>query len=78
MQFLHFPVLPEAQVISRGIVKCLLIAYFINNISAEKYQNPFTRVRVIASQRWGRFLETWCSSFCMKFWEYIGYGPEKR
>jgi len=40
-----FPVLPgsaEVQVISGGIIKCLLIAYFIGNISAKKYQNPFT------------------------------------
>jgi len=35
-----------------GIVKCLLIAYFIGNISAKKYQNPFTCIKVIASQRW--------------------------
>jgi len=36
MQFLLFPVLPgsaEAHVIWRGIVKCLLIAYFVGNIS---------------------------------------------
>jgi len=31
-----------------------LIAYFIGNISANKYQNPFTSsVKVIASQRKG-------------------------
>jgi len=30
----------EAQVISGGTVKRLLIAYFIGNISAKKYQNP--------------------------------------
>jgi len=29
-----------------------LIAYFIGNISAKKNQIPFTRVKVIASQRW--------------------------
>jgi len=33
-----------------------LIAYFIGNISAKKYQNPFMRVKVIASQRWDVFL----------------------
>ena len=33
-----------------GIVKRLLIAYFIGNISAKKYQNLFKRVKVIASQ----------------------------
>jgi len=37
-----------------------LIAYFIGNTSAKKYQNPFTCVvRVIASQMWDVF-ETWC------------------
>ena len=51
MQFSCFPVLPgsaEAQVIWGGIVKCILIAYFIGNISAKKYQNPLTCVKVIA------------------------------
>jgi len=33
----------------------LLIAYFIGNISAKKYQNPFMLVRVIANQRWDVF-----------------------
>jgi len=42
----------EAQVIWGGIVKHLLIAYFIGNISAKKYQNPFMCVKVIASQMW--------------------------
>jgi len=49
-----FPVLPgsaEPQVIWGGIVKCLLIAYFVCNISAKKYQNPFACVKVIANQR---------------------------
>ena len=50
MQFLRFPVLPgsaETQVIS--------------NISAKKkYQNPFTCVKVIASQRRDVFFETRC------------------
>ena len=36
----------------RWHVKRLLITYFIGSISAEKYQNPFTCVKVIASQRW--------------------------
>jgi len=31
------------------------MAYFIGNFSAKKYQNPFTCVKVIASQRWGVF-----------------------
>jgi len=55
MRFSCFRVLPgsaEAQVIRGGTVKHLLIAYFIGNISARKYQNPFMCVKVIASQRW--------------------------
>jgi len=54
MQFSCFPVLSgsaEAQVIWGGIVK-RFIAYFIRSISAKKYWNPFTCVKVIASQRW--------------------------
>jgi len=35
-----------------------LIAYFIGNISAKKYYNPFTCVKVIASQRWDVFWDT--------------------
>jgi len=61
MQFSCFSVLPgstEAQVIWGGVVKCLLIACFIGNIFAKKHQNPFTRVRVIASQRWDVFWDT--------------------
>ena len=57
-QFSCFLVLPgsaEAQVIWGGIVKSLLIAYFISNISARHYQNPFTYVKVITSQRWDVF-----------------------
>jgi len=56
-----FRVLPgraEAQVIWGGIVKRLLIAYFIGNISAKKYQNPFMCVKVIASQWWDVFWDT--------------------
>jgi len=59
-----FPVLAgsvEAQVTWGGIVKRLLIVYFIGNISAKKYQNPFICVKVIASQRWDVFFETRCS-----------------
>jgi len=58
MQFSRFPDLPgsvEAQVILYSIVKCLLIAYFTGNISVKKYQNPFTWVKVIASQKWNVF-----------------------
>ena len=56
-----FRVLPrsaEAQVIWGGIVKRLLVAYFIGNISATKYQHPFMCVKVIASQRWDVFWDT--------------------
>jgi len=52
MQFLCFLFLPgsaEAQVIRGGILKRILIAYFIGNISAKKYQTPFMYVKVIAS-----------------------------
>ena len=52
----------EAQVIWGGIVRRLLIAYFIGNISAKKYQNPFMCVKVIASQRWDVFWDTVYSS----------------
>jgi len=31
----------QKHVISGGIVKRLLIAYFIGNMSAKRYQNPF-------------------------------------
>jgi len=61
MWFSCFRVLPgsaEAQVIWDGIVKRPLIAYFIGNISAKKYQNPFMCVKVIASQRWDVFWDT--------------------
>ena len=50
MRFSCFLVLPgsaEAQIIRGGTVKRLLIAYFIGNISAKKYQNAFTYVKVI-------------------------------
>ena len=79
MWFLCFPVLPgsaEVQVIGGGIVRRLLIAYFIGNISAKKYQNPFMCVNVIASQKWYVFLKTVChmqsvwldyNVFCGKF-----------
>jgi len=47
------------QVIWGGTAKRLLIVYFIGNISAKKYQNPVTCVKVIASQRCDVF-ETRC------------------
>jgi len=58
MRFSCFPLLPgslEAQVIWSGRVKRLLIAYFIGNVSANKYQNAFTCVKVITNQRWDIF-----------------------
>jgi len=61
MWFSCFRVLPgsaEAQVIWGGIVNRLSIAYFIGNISAKKYKNPFMCVKVIASQRWDVFWDT--------------------
>jgi len=59
MWFSRFRVLPgsaEAQVNWGGTVKRLLIAYFIRNICAKKYQNPFMCVKVIASQTCDVFL----------------------
>ena len=59
MRFSCFSVLPgseEAQAIWGGIAICLLIAYFISNNSAKKYQNPFLCLKVIATQSWDVFL----------------------
>jgi len=61
MWFSCFPILPgsaEGHVIWGGILKRLLIAYFIGNISAKKYQTLFTCVKVIASHRWDVFWDT--------------------
>jgi len=58
MRFLCFPVLPggaETQVTWGGRLKRLLIAYFIGNTSAKKYQNAFTYVKAMANQRWDVF-----------------------
>ena len=58
-RFLCFSVLPgsaEAQVIWCGIVICLLIAYFISNISAKKYQNPFPMSGSYSNPEVGCFL----------------------
>jgi len=35
-----------------------LIAYFIGNISAKKYQNLFMCAKLIASHRWDVFWDT--------------------
>jgi len=61
MRLLCFPVLPgsaEAHVIWGGTVKHVLIACFISNICAKKYQNTFTCIKVIANQRWDGFWDT--------------------
>ena len=78
MQFLCLPVLPgsaEAKVIWCGIVKHLLIAYFIGNTSAKKYRNPFTCVKVIVSQRWDFFQtqRTTVASWNILFLEISNY-----
>jgi len=48
----------EVQVIWGDTVRRLLIACFIGNISAQKYQNPFMCVKVITNQRWNVFWDT--------------------
>ena len=63
MWFSCFCVLPgsaEAQAIWGGIVKLLLVAYFIGNISAEKISKSIHVCQVIARQRWDVF-ETQCA-----------------
>jgi len=82
MWFSCFPVLPcsaEAQVIWGGILKHLLIAYFIGNISAQKHQILFMCVKVITSNSWDVFLRhgvfsngagtdiRWSGGLCMRF-----------
>jgi len=59
MQFLCFPVLPgiaDAHVIWCGIVKRILTADFITNISAKMYQNPFTYVKTYTKPKVDIFL----------------------
>jgi len=55
-----FPGITEAPDIWGGTAKHIMIAYFIGNISAKRYQNAFMYVKVIANQRWDLF-ETQCS-----------------
>jgi len=60
MWYSCFPVLPgsaEAQDIGGNVLRHLLNAYFIGNISIKNYQNPFMWVKVIASLRWDVFLD---------------------
>jgi len=74
MRFSCFPVLSgitEAHVIWCGTVfKRLLIAYFIGNISAKKYQNAFMCVKVIAKQRWDVF---WDSVVQVQQWPHTDH-----
>jgi len=61
MWFSCFPIFTgsaEAQVIWGGIIKRLLIAWFIRNISSKKDHYPFTCIKVIASQMWDVFWDT--------------------
>ena len=70
MWFSRFPVLPgsaEALVSWGGIVKRLLIAYFIGNISAKNYPNPFMCVSKLQQAKgWTFFWDT-------VYKHYIGY-----
>jgi len=64
MWFSCFCILPaaEAQVIWGGIVKRLLIAYFIGNISAKKISKSIhVRQKSYSKPKVGRFFETRCS-----------------
>jgi len=63
MQLLRFPVLQgsaEEQVIWCGIVKCLLIAYFIGNMSAKKISKSAHVSKLWQVKNLGRFFETRC------------------
>jgi len=53
-----FPDNAETEVIWAGIVKRLLIPYFIGRICAKNIKNPFTYVKVITIQRWDVFWDT--------------------
>jgi len=64
MWFSCFHVLPgsaEAQVIWGGIVKRLLIAYFISNISAKNMSKSIHVRQSYSEPKVGRFFETWCT-----------------
>jgi len=52
----------EAQAIWGGIVKRLLIAYFIGNISAKKISKSIHVHQSYSKPKVGRFFETWCKS----------------
>ena len=75
-----FPVLTrsaEAQLLWGNIVKHLLNVYFIGNISAKKYQNRFTCVKVTANQRWDVFLRQMYKSRMIGY-DTIQYDREKK
>jgi len=65
--FLVLPRAAEAQVIWGSTIKRFLIVYFIGNISAEKYQNALTYIKVIANHRWDVFLDTVCNQWLCGF-----------
>ena len=75
----HFRVSPfyhgstEAQVIWCGVLKCLLVVYFIGNISAKKISNLFTCVKVIGSQRWDVFWDSTNVSTLYRFRDIASY-----
>jgi len=57
--FLCFPILPgsaDVQVIFGGVIKCLLIAYFVNNISARKVSKSIHVCQSYSKPKVGRFL----------------------
>jgi len=69
MRFSCFPVFlgtAEVHTIWGGTIKRHLIPYFIHKISAKKYQNVFTCVKVIANQRWYVFWDT-VYTYSLKF-----------
>jgi len=61
MQFSRFSILPgsaEAQVNWCGVVKCLLIAYFIGNIFAKKISKSIHMCQRYSKPKVGRFWDT--------------------
>jgi len=58
--------LRQRQVICCGIVKCLLIAYFIGNISAQKISKSIHVRQSYSKPKVGRFFETRCILFKLK------------
>jgi len=59
MKFSFFPVLPgsaKAQLICCGIIKCLLIAYIIRDISTKKISKSVHVCQTYSKPQVGRFL----------------------